>query len=66
MTLDDKFSTLTIDSAIQYGREEVINKLEELAKAEAEKGDGRGLRWLQRAEELSGYRRKRVLQEDND
>ena len=65
MTLDEKFATLTIDSAIQYGREEVITRFEELAKEEAAKGDGRALRIIQRFEEASGYRRKRVLEEDN-
>ena len=43
------------DTLTQYGRDEVLERFEALAKSEAVNGDGRALRLLNRLIEACGY-----------
>lgn len=57
MSLDSENPPISIDEAIQYGRDEVIQKFEEMARAEEKRGDGRALRVIERLAAACGYRR---------
>ena len=57
MTLDHADPPISIDDAIQYGRDDVLDRLEQQAQAEAKLGDSRALNALRRLIEACGYRR---------
>ena len=54
MTLEET-NPPSAETLIQHGRDEVIGRLEELAKAEASNGDGRAMRLFRRLMDASGY-----------
>ena len=58
MTLDDHNPPLSLDEAIEYGRTDAVERLEALARNEAERGDCRAMNALQRLIEAAGLRRK--------
>ena len=57
MSLDQKEPPINLDEAIQYGRDDAVERLSAAASAEAKIGDGRALRALQRLLEKAGLRR---------
>lgn len=58
MSLDQSESPLSLDEAIQYGRTDAVERLEALARHEAERGDCRAMNALTRLIEAAGLRRK--------
>lgn len=53
------------DDLLQLGRDDAIERLCAIARAEAEAGDGRAVRQLMRLLEAAGLRRRKPLHEDN-
>jgi hypothetical protein len=47
------------DTLIDYGRDEIVQRLSEAARKEATNGDGRALRVLQRLLTVCGYERRK-------
>ena len=65
MTLNTDGTESTPDDLIQYGRDDAVRRMTELARAEAVGGDGRALRAIQRLVEAAGLvRAKRPLDDD--
>lgn len=65
MTLNTDGTEATPDDLIQYGRDDAVRRMTELARAEAVRGDGRALRAIQRLSEAAGLVRVKRLHEDN-
>lgn len=59
MSLDDHNPPLSLDEAIQYGRTDAVERLEALARHEADHGDHRAWNALTRLIEAAGLRRKK-------
>lgn len=53
------------DDLIQYGRDDAVRRMTEIAHAEAMRGDGRALRAIQRLVEAAGLVRVKRLHEDD-
>lgn len=53
MTLEDH-NPPSPDDLIQYGRDDAVRRMTEIARAEAVRGDGRALRAIQRLVEAAG------------
>lgn len=65
MTLNTDGTEATPDDLIQYGREDAVRRMGEIARAEAMRGDGRALRQLQRLVEAAGLVRVKRLEPDD-
>lgn len=60
MSLDHSHNPPTPDDLIQYGKEEAVRLMTELAQKEAQGGDGRAMRMLLRLVEAAGLRGRKV------
>lgn len=56
MTLNPETADLNPDQLIQFGRDDALDRLCALARAEAKNGDGRALRAIERLAVASGLR----------
>ena len=60
MSLDHAHNPPTPDDLIQYGKDEAVRLMTEMAQKEAQCGDGRAMRMLLRLVEAAGLRGRKV------